>query len=516
MFEVKLLIKSEQDEFEFTLDGSITVGRSDEATLVISDSGLSRVHASIQQSDADVLIVDEHSTNGSLVNGREVPPGGTRLKDGDKISIGNHTTITVSIRKLDAARAVAQVYAPTRATAASANTALAGSSSSSHTMLWSLSPPVLAAISAAVIILLAAVALLVAHSSKSSKSVRDAKSTQKRRAQQNVPLLAADISDPDIDGWEVSEPEPKPEEITNVDLRQAVLKVKEDRGEPVGLEARVEIPDELKQYSERGRFLAIQTAEALEQKLRIPHDYPELASMKRDNQFVALAPVGETYVLYATGGGATPDDFTHFDKASGKSVPIFRNSAELQKALGAMTAADESKTFTAAFYESVQARRTMTAEYDALAQLARNFDGRSFDLQNGAARKEFKMRLLSLIRPAARDVMEKLGRAYKEKFNRLLPLTSLIRTEEYQRQLSERNANAARNSLPPHTTGLAFDISYRYMTAAEQNFLMAEIAKMESAGLVEALRENTNNCLHVFAFADGHRPPETLVRRSAG
>jgi hypothetical protein len=75
------------------------------------------------------------------------------------------------------------------------------------------------------------------------------------------------------------------------------------------------------------------------------------------------------------------------------------------------------------------------------------------------------------------------------------------------------NANATQIATPPHTTGLAFDVYDRYMTAAEQNELMRYVAELEDEGRVEALRE-TRDHIHIFAFADGRRPAEALIARS--
>jgi hypothetical protein len=44
---------------------------------------------------------------------------------------------------------------------------------------------------------------------------------------------------------------------------------------------------------------------------------------------------------------------------------------------------------------------------------------------------------------------------------------------------------------------------------------MDMVAQDERAGLVESLRENRDH-IHIFAFADGHRPPETLVAEALG
>ena len=108
-----------------------------------------------------------------------------------------------------------------------------------------------------------------------------------------------------------------------------------------------------------------------------------------------------------------------------------------------------------------------------------------------------------------------LAREYHQRFGRLLPVTSLVRTERYQRRLGRVNANATRVEIPPHTTGCAFDISYRYMAADEQQFLLDRIAQLEDEGKVEALRERRNH-IHVFVFQDGRRPPEELVAAVPG
>jgi hypothetical protein len=66
---------------------------------------------------------------------------------------------------------------------------------------------------------------------------------------------------------------------------------------------------------------------------------------------------------------------------------------------------------------------------------------------------------------------------------------------------------------PPHSTGLAFDIDYRYMNAAEQNLVMAELARLKQEGRIEVLRERGAN-FHVFAFIDGTRPNDELITAS--
>ena len=87
--------------------------------------------------------------------------------------------------------------------------------------------------------------------------------------------------------------------------------------------------------------------------------------------------------------------------------------------------------------------------------------------------------------------------------------------QEYQRQRNETNPNATLIDVPPHTTGLAFDIYYRYLTAAEQEFVMSELARLSDEGRIEALRELRDH-YHVFAFAEGTRPAESLIRETLG
>jgi pSer/pThr/pTyr-binding forkhead associated (FHA) protein len=68
-----------------------TIGRSRNSGIYIGDSHLSRRHAAIQHIDEQgFYLIDFNSTNGSFVNGdRAVKP--IKLKDGDRIRLGNMT-----------------------------------------------------------------------------------------------------------------------------------------------------------------------------------------------------------------------------------------------------------------------------------------------------------------------------------------------------------------------------------------------------------------------------------------
>jgi hypothetical protein len=354
-------------------------------------------------------------------------------------------------------------------------------------------------------------------------------------------------------------PAPESQPAALVDpWKEAALEVEQDRGEPTGRQAVIEVPAQLKHYADRRRFLAIQVAEWRRSKFQTPHDFAELADLIIRGDLVEMSPLGQDYILYGVGYSAPDEPFTHYDKETGQSVTLYGGDAELEQEYGQLAeslrqikesldtlgaelkgapkteralqkelreeiaekgreqkAILKRKELLDSFYKKPAPRQLLASEYATLAALAGNFQGRSYDLQDAAAHKAFKVRMLSFIRPEALKVLEEIARAYREKFDRHLPITSLVRPDEYQRQLHETNPNATLIDVPPHTTGLAFDIFNRYMTAAEQSFLMGELARMRDEGRIEALRENRDH-FHVFAFANGRPPDESLIRRSLG
>jgi pSer/pThr/pTyr-binding forkhead associated (FHA) protein len=72
------------------------VGRSEDADLVLSDSGVSRKHAAFEEKDEKFIIKDLDSTNGIFVNGHFTKE--FSLQDGDKVSIGTHVLQVVMPR----------------------------------------------------------------------------------------------------------------------------------------------------------------------------------------------------------------------------------------------------------------------------------------------------------------------------------------------------------------------------------------------------------------------------------
>jgi hypothetical protein len=312
----------------------------------------------------------------------------------------------------------------------------------------------------------------------------------------------------------VTAPRPSPDPFT---WAAAVARVEEARGSAEPLDT----PAELMHHQDRRRFLAVQMADTREESYALPHDQAELADMVARGELVEVKALGEHHLLYDVGTALREDPLAHYDAESGKDVPLFADMtawlaederlAALAEGRGAEAArARERLELLASFYGKPETRETLFREHAAVTALARNFGGLAYALDDPADRTRLQVRLLSFVRPEARAVMLEVARAYHARFRRLLPVTSLVRTQRYQRRLSRVNPNAALVDTAPHTTGMAFDISYKFMANDEQNFVMARLAELEREGRVEALRERRNH-FHIYAFAGGERPAEPLV-----
>jgi hypothetical protein len=332
---------------------------------------------------------------------------------------------------------------------------------------------------------------------------------------------------------------------------RGIEKVKEDRGQPTGVA--LEVPSQLKHYSDRRWFLATQVAAVRKSNLRTCQDYVDLASMIETGELVPVPAATANYILFGVGAKADEDVFSRYrddqsiglysesqladeyrrrDSAranlEGEISELSKQSSslkkserakqkELQKELSArqqqLKTLDEERASFDQFYGTPESRQRLFAEYASLQKLAKDFAGRSYDLTNAADRQALKLNMLRSLRPQALKVLEEIAANYHQKFDRPLPVSSLIRPEEYQHALRKVNRNAVLIETPPHSTGLAFDIDYRYMSADEQNSIMADLARLEDAGRIEVIRESAAN-YHVFAFIDGARPPDELITAS--
>ena len=341
---------------------------------------------------------------------------------------------------------------------------------------------------------------------------------------------------------------------TNADLwTEAVEKVKEDRGEAAKGQGAIEVPPELRHYEDRHWFLATQVAEVRKHNVQTCQDFVDLAAMIERGEIVPVPAVTDTYVLF--GVGAKADDGVFSRYANDRSIGLYDESQlrdeyaridatrgnlqsaitklkgqlgalrkrdrtqqrELQKQVTArqqeLTSTDEQKALLDQSYGQPDSRQKLLRDYESLQSLATSFGGRSYDINNPSDRQALKLNLLRSLRPEAFKVMEEIATDYHRQFDRRLPVSSLVRPEQYQQALHKVNRNAVLIDTPPHSTGLAFDIDYRYMGAAEQSFLMTELARMKNQGRIEVLRERSAN-YHVFAFIDGVRPSDELITAS--
>lgn len=332
---------------------------------------------------------------------------------------------------------------------------------------------------------------------------------------------------------------------------EAIEKVKEDRG-GTGVAA-IEIPTQLRHYEDRHWFLATQVAEVEKFNVRSCQDFVELAVSLQRGELVSLPAVTDNYVLFGVGARADNGAFTRFvddqdialydeselrdayARLESARVKLQLQISSLQSQLSALKKserskqrerqkdlvalqqqlkanADEKGTLDRA-YGQPGSRHALLQDYESLQALAQNFAGRSYNLNDAADRYALKVSMLSSLRPPAVKVLEEVAKSYHDKFARPLPVSSLVRPEQYQHALRKVNRNAVLIDTPPHSTGLAFDIDYRYMSGAEQNFVMTELARMKDQGRIEVIRERNAN-YHVFAFVDGKRPPDELITAS--
>lgn len=80
------IIKGNQLGQIYILDDEKVIGRCDGATIILTDSGISRRHLLIQKQDNTFKATDLNSTNGTEINDAKITDS-CQLKDGDKIRI---------------------------------------------------------------------------------------------------------------------------------------------------------------------------------------------------------------------------------------------------------------------------------------------------------------------------------------------------------------------------------------------------------------------------------------------
>jgi hypothetical protein len=514
MKKVTLTIKNSDDNKTIQLEDELSVGRTNLAQEILSDSGLSRLNTTFFRDGDEIYVVDEKSLNGTYVNGEKISGKPTLLSDGDEIKIGSETLIRVEIKEDFYAEAQNnQVPNYTndfgnRITEARTGIGKTHNSDVSNPKSQipnpkSEKPPfilIAAALSAFAIIFLGLIGYLIASRYEPDVSNKTGKPTPQIIKSAVIPvrvidpLGAEDEDDLDdlIASWEVQEEEINAETVEDVtvasdasveeaelnvtaaELAEQQRKAFERRGGETGIRpGGLEVPKEL--FGDGVIKQKVKLREMNAGGYQQPLDFAELAQKRLSGELIEMPMATKSFYL-DVGGSAKDTPFSSFSFKDGNS----------EIAPG-------------------------TPKYQTLSQLAANFAGQKYDLNNAAHRKQMRMRLLRMFNRRAKPILKELADAYFQKFNRPLRVTSLTRSMDYQIGLNATNANSFKvrgeGSLPPHTSGCAFDLARKHMTAEEQNFVMDKLAEMEKANKLDALIEyGTNACFHVFIYNDGIPP----------
>ena len=137
-----------------------------------------------------------------------------------------------------------------------------------------------------------------------------------------------------------------------------------------------------------------------------PLDFAELADKRLKHELIEMPMATQSFYL-DVGGSASDGTFQSFSFQSGK--------ADIAQG---------------------------TPKYQTLSQLAANFAGQKYDLNNAGDRKQMRIRLLRMFNGRAKPILKELADAYFGKFGRPLRVTSLTRSMDYQIGLNATNANS--------------------------------------------------------------------------
>ena len=496
-------IESGYEKRDVTVDRDISVGRTDAASIVLDDSGLSRKNTTFFVDEGDLFVADENSTNGTFVNGERITGAPRVLRNGDVVKIGSETTIRIRIGDSTNTSPPAVSNVPSAPIPSSASAFAAPSSAAAPATKQS-GPPIMliaAGIMTVFILLLGAVALIaVSYAGGGGTGNTGAVNPPPIQTGALIPVRVIDPlggeDEDDLDdliaSWEVAEDELKADTVADITggtadeekelnvtaafLADRQRKAFEPRPGEAGIRpAGLDVPKELFGDGVIKQKAKLASMIQGSNPYRQPMDFAELAEKRIKKELIEMPMAANSFYL-DVGGSAQDRPFSSFGFKDG--------IAEIQVG---------------------------SPKYGILSQLASNFAGQKYDLNNPADRKTMRMRLLRMFQPRAKPILKELADAYFGKFGRPLRVTSLTRSMDYQILLNATNANSFKvrgeGSLPPHTSGCAFDLSRKHMPAEEQNFVMQKLAEMERAGKLDALIEyGVNACFHVFIYHDGVPP----------
>ena len=523
MPKATLHIENPYERKTVSVDDELTIGRTDQSQVVLQDQGLSRRNTTFFLDDELVFVADEGSLNGTILNGVKISGPPQELRDGDVITIGSETRITVQIgsEPLGSAgglfpdaetgrRGDAGAGSPggSQSEAGAAKTGGTQSPEFKFTPRPA-QPPAkpnrmpLVLIAAGLMTFIIIFGALIAFywvSRSGNSNVNSSKPTPQIAKSSLIPVRVIDPlggeDEDDLDdliaSWEVPEAEINASNVGDVkvdsaDTADADLNVTsafladrqrkalEPRNGETGIRpAGMDVPKELYGdgvIKQKAKLREMRTTGNYHQ----PMDFAELAEKRMHHDLIEMPMATQSFYLDV--GGSAPDGPFQSFSFDGGEVDIAPGSPK----------------------------------YQILSQLASNFSGQKYDLNNPSDRKQMRMRLLRMFNPHAKPILKELADAYFAKFGRPLRVTSLTRSMDYQILLNRGNPNSFKvrgaDALPPHTSGCAFDLARKHMTAEEQNFVMQKLAEMERANKLDALVEyGVNACFHIFIWSDGIPP----------
>ncbi|MEP7075973.1 MAG: DUF5715 family protein [Acidobacteriota bacterium] len=503
MKRITLHIQSGYGKRSVDVADELTIGRTDASDLVLDDSGLSRKNTTIFRDGDGLFVADENSTNGTFLNGRKLGSKPEEVRSGDEVKIGNDTRIQI---EFEGQKAVVPSPAEIRSSpivnsepvftpVALPQDPNAGTASERPPMLLI----VAGVMTAAIIVIGLGAVIVVSMTGRGDPGNNGAKPTPIISKTALIPVRVIDPlggeDEDDLDdliaSWETPEDEINAGNVSDVAVASGDTEDKD-----LNVTAAFLADRQKKALEARSGETGIRPAE-----LNVPKELFGDGVIKQKRKLMDMK----------TTGYHQPLDFSELAEKRMKKelleMPMATQSFYLDVGGSASDAPFQSYTFQGGDVDIAAG----SPRYQVLSQLASNFAGQKYDLNNSADRKQMRIRLLRMFNPLAKPILKEVADAYFQKFNRPLRVTSLTRSMDYQISLNKTNPNSFKvrdeNALPPHTSGCAFDLARKHMTAEEQNFVMQKLAQMEDAGKLDALIEyGVNACFHIFIYFDGHPP----------
>lgn len=118
------------------------------------------------------------------------------------------------------------------------------------------------------------------------------------------------------------------------------------------------------------------------------------------------------------------------------------------------------------------------------------------------------------LRPWSKLFLDRISRQYRARFGRTLRVTSLVRSQAYQKTLRRRNGNAASASgqkRSTHLTGASLDISKKGMTRAQVTWVRRVLFSLKQKGHLFAIEEYSQPNFHVMVYRNYPKHVERLL-----